>query len=121
MSSTGQGISKEMQYDELHAHSNFSLLDGASFPEQMVEAARAKGMSALALTDHDGLYCVPQFCASAKGAGLKPVVGAELTLDHDFHVTLLAKDKRGYSNLRRLITRAQLSWLERSTALGFAH
>jgi error-prone DNA polymerase len=110
-----------MHYVELHAHSNFSLLDGACFPEQMVEAAHAKGMNALALTDHDGLYGVPQFCKTAKGAGLKPIVGAELTLEADLHVTLLARDKRGYSNLCRLITRAQLSGSKGQPHLRFAH
>ena len=70
-----------MDYVELHAHSNFSLLDGACFPEQLVGAARGLGMKALALTDHDGLYGVPQFFRAARDMGLKPIVGAELTLE----------------------------------------
>ena len=98
-----------MEYVELHAHSNFSLLDGACFPGELVEAARTRGMTALALTDHNGLYGVPRFCRSARAAGIKPIVGVELTLDDARHITLLVKDARGYGNLSRLVTRAQLS------------
>ncbi len=98
-----------MDYIELHAHSNFSLLDGACFPEELVEAARGRGMEALALTDHDGLYGVPRFFRAAREKGLKAIVGAELTLQGDHHITLLARDPKGYANLCRLITKAQLS------------
>jgi len=98
-----------MDYIELHAHSNFSLLDGACFPEELVEAARTRGMEALALTDHDGLYGVPRFFRAAREKGLKAIVGAELTLQGDFHITLLVRDPKGYANLGRLITKAQLS------------
>ncbi len=98
-----------MDYIELHAHSNFSLLDGACFPEELVEAARGRGMEALALTDHDGLYGVPRFFRAAREKGLKAIVGAELTLQGDFHLTLLVRDPKGYANLCRLITKAQLS------------
>ena len=110
-----------MRYVELHAHSNFSLLDGASFPEQLVEAARIRSMTALALTDHDGLYGVPRFCRSACAAGIKPIVGAELTLENACHITLLVKDARGYGNLSRLVTRAQLSGSKGNPRLAFAH
>jgi error-prone DNA polymerase len=98
-----------MDYIELHAHSNFSLLDGACFPEELVEAACACGMGALALTDHDGLYGVPPFFRAAREKGLKAIVGAELTLDGGCHLTLLVRDPKGYANLCRLITKAQLS------------
>ena len=110
-----------MQYVELHAHSNFSLLDGACFPGELVEAARIRGMTALALTDHNGLYGVPQFCRSAKEAGITPIVGAELTLENACHITLLVKNTRGYGNLSRLVTRAQLSGSKGSPRLAFAH
>ncbi len=96
-------------YIELHAHSNFSLLDGASFPETLIEAAARKDMPALALTDHDGLYAAPRFCRAAKEAGLKPVTGAELTLKDNSHLTLLVRSETGYANLCTLITKAQLS------------
>ena len=62
-------------YAELHAHSNFSLLDGASFPEEPRRGRAQKGMAALALTDHDGLYAAPRFCRAAKSAGIKPISG----------------------------------------------
>jgi len=97
-----------MPYVELHCHSNFSLLDGASHPEDLVARAEELGMSALAITDHDGLYGAVPFYRSAKKAGIKPIIGAEVTLERGHHLTLLARDSRGYSNLCRLITRAQL-------------
>lgn len=108
-----------MGYVELHAHSNFSLLDGACFPERLAEAASALGMKALALTDHDGLYGAPQFFRSARQAGIKPMIGAEITLEEGFHLTLLVKDKRGYENLSRLITKAQLSGSKGKPRIGF--
>src|SRR5436305_10101825 len=68
------------EYAELHCHSSYSLLDGASQPEELVAQASALGLRALALTDHDGLYVAPTFCRLAEGMGLQPIVGAELTL-----------------------------------------
>src|SRR5690606_21176913 len=67
-------------YAELHCHSNFSFLDGASHPEQLAEEAARLGLEALALTDHDGLYGVVRFAEAAKAVGLKTVFGAEVTL-----------------------------------------
>ena len=67
-------------YAELHCHSNFSFLDGASHPEQLVAEAARLGLEALALTDHDGLYGVVRFAEAARVAGLPAVFGAELTL-----------------------------------------
>src|SRR5215210_5298222 len=67
------------EYAELHCHSSYSLLDGASQPEELVAQASALGLRALALTDHDGLYVIPSFCRMAEEAGLQPVVGAEVT------------------------------------------
>ncbi|MGD0236905.1 MAG: error-prone DNA polymerase [Syntrophorhabdales bacterium] len=106
-------------YIELHAHSNFSLLDGASTVEQLVEAACNAGMGGLALTDHNGLYAAPQFFRAAKEAGIKPVIGAELTLEGSFHITLLVKNSAGYTNLSRLITRAQLAGSKGDPKLTF--
>lgn len=96
-------------YTELHCHSNFSLLDGASHPEELAARAGELGMPALALTDHDGLYGAIRFFKAAKAANVKPIIGCELTLDGGYHVTLLAKDMKGYSNLCRLLTGAHLS------------
>ena len=68
-------------YAELHCHSNFSFLDGASHPEELVEEAVRLGLEALALTDHDGFYGVVRFAEAARALGLPTIFGAELTLD----------------------------------------
>ena len=91
-------------YVELHAHSAFSFLDGASSPEEMAEAAARLGHSALALTDHDGLCGSLAFAHAARAAGVRPITGAEVTLDDGSHLTLLAATAAGYANLCRLIT-----------------
>jgi error-prone DNA polymerase len=106
-------------YIELHGHSNFSLLDGASHTEALVERASSLDMSALAMTDHNGLYNACRFSKAAKEAGIKPILGAELTMDGGYHITLLVEDKRGYTNLCRLITRAQLSGTKGISSLPF--
>src|SRR5438552_4705680 len=67
-------------YAELHCHSNFSFLDGASHTEELVEEAARLGLDALALTDHDGMYGVVRFAEAAKILGVPAVFGAELTL-----------------------------------------
>jgi error-prone DNA polymerase len=104
-------------YVELHCHSNFSILDGASHPEDLVTRASEIGIPALALTDHDGLYGIIPFYKACLAAGLKPVIGAEMTLENGSHITLLAKNNKGYSNLCRLITRAQLEHRKGSPAI----
>ena len=70
-----------VRYAELHAHSSFSFLDGANTPEQMAEEAVRLGLSALALTDHDGFYGIVRFAEAAEALGLATVFGAELSLD----------------------------------------
>src|SRR5262245_62910525 len=67
-------------YAELHCHSNFSFLDGASHPEELVEEAARLGLAALACTDHDGFYGVVRFAEAARPLGLPTVFGTELTL-----------------------------------------
>jgi len=96
-------------YAELHCHSNFSFLDGASHPDELVARAKELGLAALALTDHNGLYGIVKFRNAAKEQGIKPIVGAEMTLEGGSHLTLLAKNTTGYSNLCRLISHAQTS------------
>ncbi|WP_217915669.1 DNA polymerase III subunit alpha [Miltoncostaea marina] len=91
-------------YVELHAHSAFSFLDGASAPEEMAEAAARMDHAALALTDHDGLCGSLAFAHAARACGVRPITGAELTLRDGSHLTLLAADARGYANLCRLVT-----------------
>ena len=106
-------------YCELHLHTNFSLLDGASHPEDMVARARELGMPALAITDHDGLYGVVPFYKRAKELGIRPVIGAEITMEGGHHLTLLARDNTGYSNLCHLISHAQLSHSKGKASLDF--
>ena len=65
-------------------------------------------MPAIALTDHDGLYGIVQFVMEARELGIQPIIGAELTMDEGYHLTLLVENTEGYSNLCRLISRAQL-------------
>jgi error-prone DNA polymerase len=93
-------------YIELHAHSAYSFLDGASLPEELAVRAAELGYEALALTDHDGVYGSLEFAQAAKAFGVRPITGAEVTLAGDSHVTLLVESPRGYSNLCRLLTAA---------------
>ncbi len=94
-------------YVELHAHSDHSLLDGVPSPEALVARAADLGMDALALTDHDALYGAVRFVLAAREAGIKPILGAEMTLEDGSHLTLLVETAEGYSNLCRLITLAR--------------
>jgi error-prone DNA polymerase len=94
-------------YIELHCASAFSFLQGASLPETLVERAAALGYSALALVDADGVYGAPRFHKAAKQAGLKPIIGAELTIDK-WSLPVLVESQQGYRNLCRLITRMKM-------------
>ncbi len=110
-------------YAELHCHSNFSFLDGASHPEELVSEAARLGLDALALTDHDGLYGVVRFAETARALGLPSIFGAELTLVEGgrsgartgapdppgTHLVVLARDPEGYARLSRAITEAHLA------------
>ena len=96
-----------MDYVELHAHSSYSLLDGASHPEELVARAAALGMPALALTDHDAVYGAPAFQRAARELGVRPIFGAELTLAGGHHLTLLVEERSGWHNLCYLVSRAQ--------------
>ena len=101
-------------YVELHLHSNYSLLEGASSIDELVRTAQAQGHRALALTDHDGMFGAMEFARAAKEAGLQPITGLELSLVHASepqdtaggparsHLTLLAETQPGYANLCRL-------------------
>src|SRR5437762_3307275 len=100
-------------YVELHCHSAFSFLDGASLPEQLALTAAQLGYPALALTDHNGLYGSMAFAQEAKHLGLQAITGSEVTLLDGSHVTLLAETPEGYANLCRLITEAHLGRVDR--------
>ena len=97
-----------MSYIELHAHSNFSFLEGASHIDEMVMRARELGYDTLALTDHDGLHGAMEFAQCARAWGLRPITGAEVTLASGYHLTLLCENQRGYANLCRLLSHAHL-------------
>src|SRR5256885_16639730 len=100
------GVRPRVPYVELHAHSSYSFLDGASLPEELAVQAAELGYPALALTDHDGVYGSLEFAHAAKHFGVRPITGAEVTLDRGAHVTLLVETPRGYANLCRLLTPA---------------
>lgn len=104
-------------YAELHVHSNYSFLDGAASPESLVDQAHRLGLSALAITDHDGLYGVVRFAEAAESCGLATVYGAELSLGlpaapsgaadpAGTHLLVLARGAEGYRRLARAITEA---------------
>ncbi|GAA4292808.1 error-prone DNA polymerase DnaE2 [Mycobacterium paraffinicum] len=106
-------------YAELHAHSAFSFLDGASTPEELVEEAARLGLRALALTDHDGLYGAVRFAEAAAELELRTVFGAELSLGPGArtetpdppgpHLLVLARGPEGYRRLSRQLAAAHLA------------
>jgi error-prone DNA polymerase len=98
-------------YAELHCHSVFSLLDGASEPEALVARAKAIGMPALALTDHHDLGGVVRFAQAAVEVGVAGILGSEITVEVDgrqTHLVLLAESRVGYGNISSLVTRSRL-------------
>ncbi|MDV7245445.1 MULTISPECIES: error-prone DNA polymerase [Rhodococcus] len=103
-------------YAELHAHSAFSFLDGASPPEELVEEAVRLGLEAIALTDHDGFYGVVRFAEAAKELNMRTVFGSELTVG-DAHLLVLARGQEGYRRLSREIAAAHLAGGEKGKVL----
>jgi error-prone DNA polymerase len=97
-----------VSYVELHAHSAYSFLDGASLPDELALAAERHGYEAIALTDHDGLHGAMELAEVVRSAGLgvRPITGAELTMEDGSHLTLLCETRTGYANLCRLVTAA---------------
>ncbi len=106
-------------YAELHCHSNFSFLDGASHPEELAEEAARLGLEALAITDHDGFYGVVRFAEAARAVELPTVFGAELSLaltkpqngmadPEGTHLVVLARGPQGYAQLARALSQAQM-------------
>src|SRR5437879_4275281 len=94
---------------DLHVHSNYSFLDGASDVADLADAAVEQGLDALALTDTNGLYGAVRFANAAKARGLRPIFGAELELQDMGHVILIARDRQGWTSLCRTISAAQLA------------
>ncbi|MDX2080092.1 MAG: error-prone DNA polymerase [Terrimicrobiaceae bacterium] len=97
-----------MTYVELHARSAFSFLRGASQPEELAVRAAELGLGGLTLCDRDGLYSAPRLLAAGREHGVRPIVGAELTLEDGVILPVLVATRTGYQNLSRLITRAKL-------------
>ena len=110
-----------MQFTHLHCHSHYSLLDGLSKIDPLVERAKELGMESLALTDHGVLYGVIEFYNKCKEAGIKPIIGLEAyiaprgmdekegKIDADYHhLILLAQNDAGYHNLLKITTAAHL-------------
>ena len=95
-------------YAELHCHSAYSFLDGASPPDELLAAAHRYGYPALALTDRNGVYGSLAFAHAAQPLGIKAITGAEVTLSDGNHLILLAETAPGYTNLCRLLTEAHL-------------
>jgi error-prone DNA polymerase len=120
-------VTRDLDVDpwyELHCHSNFSFLDGASHPEELIEQAARLGTHGVALTDHDGMYGVVRFAEAAHSTGVRTLFGAELSLDlpapqtgipdpEGRHLLVLARDKDGYATLSRAISQAQFAGAEK--------
>ena len=118
-------------YAELHAHSSFSFLDGASSPEGLLAEAEHLGLTALAITDHDGFYGAARFAEAAEGLGVATVFGAELSLGlppgsaarsgspdpPGEHLLVIARGQEGYHRLSGAITRAHLRGGEKGRPL----
>ena len=105
------GAPRRPAYVELHCHSVFSLLDGAAEPEALVARAKALGMPALALTDHDDLGGAVRFAQAARELDVDGIIGAEVSLrvgDDRTHLVCLATSRQGYGNIASLITRARM-------------
>ncbi len=105
---------------ELHAHSNYSFLDGASEVDDLADAAVEQGLDALALTDTNGLYGAVRFANAAKDRGLRAIFGAELQLLDLGHLVLIARDRQGWTSLCRTISAAQLAGEKTKPKASFA-
>ena len=119
-------------YAELHCHSNFSFLDGASHPEELVEEAARLGLEAIGICDHNGFYGVVRFAEAARVVGIPTVFGAELTLgaaskhgrtvdpDPDGkHLVVMARNPTGYARLARAISVAQMAGEKNAPRITF--
>lgn len=112
---------RAMRFTHLHTHSHYSLLDGLSKIDELIDRAKDLGMESLALTDHGVMYGAIEFYKKAKKAGIKPIIGCEVYIakegmhqkrsgidDKRYHLVLLAKNETGYKNLIKLVSAAHL-------------
>lgn len=110
-----------MKFTHLHVHSHYSLLDGLPKIDELLDYAKKLDMDSIALTDHGVLYGAVEFFKKAKAKGIKPIIGSEVYValesmqqqrpnvdDKRYHLILLAKNEKGYKNLVKLVTKAQL-------------
>jgi DNA polymerase-3 subunit alpha len=116
-----KGISNGVKFVHLHTHTHYSLLDGLTRVDELVERAKELGMEAAAITDHGAMYGVVEFYQKAKKAGIKPIIGCEVYIAENmrdkrpnangknfYHLVLLAENNTGYKNLIKLVTAAHL-------------
>src|SRR6266852_2876726 len=97
-----------MSYCELHCCSAFSFLRGGSFPEQLAEVAAELEMPAIALVDRNGVYGAQRFSVAAREHGVRPIIGAELSMKGGEILPVLVENRTGYKNLCELLTQAHL-------------
>ena len=97
-----------MSYIELHACSAFSFLRGGSFPEQLAHTAAELEMPAMALLDRNGVYGAQRFSVAAREQNVRPIIGAELSMEDGGVVPVLVENRTGYKNLCELLTQAHL-------------
>lgn len=109
---------EKIEFVELHARSAFSFLRAASQPEELARQAAALGMPVIGVCDRDGLYGAPRLYAAAREAGVRAVVGAELTMEEGV-LPVLVRNRQGYQNLSRLITRSRLRGSKTSTQVAW--
>src|SRR5580765_8773560 len=97
-----------MSYIELNASSAFSFLRGASLPEQLAERAAQLELPAIALLDRNGVYGAQRFSVACREHGVRPIVGAELSMEDGSLLPVLVENRAGYKNLCQLLTQAHL-------------
>src|SRR5438067_6488949 len=97
-----------MSYCELHCCSAFSFLRGGSFPEQLAHTAAELEMPAIALLDGNGVYGAQRFSVAAREHGVRPIIGAELSMEDGSTLPVLVENRIGYKNLCELLTQSHL-------------
>ncbi|MBN1458495.1 MAG: DNA polymerase III subunit alpha [Armatimonadetes bacterium] len=106
------------RFVHLHVHSVFSFQDSVCPLDRLVARVAELGMGAVAVTDHDGMYGAVRFYRAAREAGVKPILGAEVTTEGGHHLTLLAETQRGYGNICRMATAGHFRVLREMTKGG---